>query len=235
MLKLVLFAGLCALLPHVAQAGELPAYPFIHVNGTGLTYFMPDIGAIDFEVAAQAADPAAAVQVVAARVAEIRSLLAEVGGEGASVEVRDTRKEIKKGDGNGEPIYEIRCGVKIMVRDLTKWKAIVAPLLDKPNLDGFMAAFDSTERTRIESELMGNAINEARRKAEVIAVAFGRKAGAVSAVSSGELKNLSRSMNLSPSDFLARGRAREVIARDELLSTSAQKLSQAVDVIFRIK
>ncbi|MBC7685662.1 MAG: SIMPL domain-containing protein, partial [Bdellovibrionales bacterium] len=194
--------------------------------------------AIDFEVAAQAADPAAAVQVVAARVAEIRSLLAEVGGEGASVEVRDTRKEIKKRDGNGEPnvmTYEIRCGVKIMVRDLTKWKAIVAPLLDKPNLDGFMAAFDSTERTRIESELMVNAINEARRKAEVIAVAFGRKAGAVSAVSSGELKNLSRSMNLSPSDFLARGRAREVVARDELLSTSAQKLSQAVDVIFRIK
>lgn len=234
MLRAILIAGLCAILPFTASAADLPTYPFIHVSGAGSTYFIPDTGAIDFEISAVNADPAAAVKVVAERVAEIRTLMAEVAREGGKLEVRDVRKDIKKGESN-PPLYEVRCGVKIIVSDLTRWKAIVAPLLDKPNLDGFMAAFDSTERLRIESELMGNAVKEARRKADVIALGFGRQVGAVSAVSSGELKNLSRSMNLSPSDLFARGRAREESARDELLSINAQKLSQGVDVIFRIK
>ena len=235
MLKTMLLAGLCALLPSFAVAAELPAYPFIHVSGNAVTHFMPDRGAIDFELTAQDADPAVALQVVAARVAEIRSLMAEVAAEGATLDVRDMRKDIKKGEPGALPVVEIRGGVKMLVRDLTKWKTIVTPLLQMPNLTGFMTAFDTSERNRVEAELMADAIKEARRRADLIAAGFGRKVGPVNAVSSGELKNLTRSLNLSPADFNQRGRSREESAREELLSITALKMSQGVDVIFRIK
>lgn len=224
MFKSLLFAALCALLPSIAPAADLPAYPFIDFSGDGLIRLMPDLGEIDFEISAQDADPAAAVQVVAARVAEIRILMAELGGERASLEVRDIRKEIKKDDAN-VLAYDIRCGVKILVRDLSRWKAIVTPLPDKPNLDGFMAAFDTSERPRVEAELMGIGIKDARYRADLIAAGFGRKVGAVSGASTGELKNLTRSMNLSAADFYQRGSKREETAREELLSINALKLS----------
>lgn len=230
----VLLASLLACLPTLSQATGLPAYPFIHTAATGVTYVQPDMGEIDFEVAAKDADPALAVQVVTARVAEIRELMAQLGVLSEQLEVRDIRKEMRQNDA-GPAIYEVRCGIKIAVKDLTKWKVIVAPLLDKPNLDGFMTVQDTSERARVETALMNEAIAIARRKAEVIAAGFGRKLGGVSGVSSGELKNLARSMNLAPVENYQRARGREQTPREELLTVNAFKMSQSVDVIFRIK
>ncbi len=235
MFKKVILCGLFALLPFGAGAAELPAYPFIHVSATGTTAVIPDMGEIDFEITARDADPAIATQVVAARVAEVRALMRDAGVADDSLEVRDMRKDISKAD-PAVVLYEIRCGVKVTVADLSKWKAIVAPLLDKPNLDGFMTTFDTSERIKVEAELMGEAIKVARRKAEVIAAGFGRKLGPVSGVSNSELKNMSRAMNLAPSEYYQRGNDRRDTAdRAGLLMVNLLRLAQPIDVIFRIK
>lgn len=235
MLKKVLMCSLIALLPFTAGAAELPAYPFIHVSAIGTMAIMPDVGEIEFEITARDADPAAAMQVVAARVAEVRALMTETGVADDSLEVRDMRKEIMKGDPSAV-VYEIRSGVKVKVSDLSKWKSIMAPLLDKPNLDGFTTTFDSSERVKVEAELMAEAIKTARRKADAIAAGFGRKVGAVSGVSNSELKNMTRAMNLAPLDFYQRSDGRrEGPDRTELLMVNLLKLAQPVDVIFRIK
>ena len=234
MFKKIFIASLLAWLPLIVCAAELPSYPFIHVDGTGMIAFMPDMGEIDFEIAARDADPAMAMKVVASRVEEVRALMREAGVEDDSLEVRDMRKDISKADPT-VVVYEIRCGVKVKVKDLSKWKAIVGPLLDKPNLDGFMTVFDSSERGKVEIELMGEAIRQARRKAEGIAAGFGRKVGAVTGVSSGELKNLTRAMNLSQADFQRGDRRQAPPDRTELLMVTMLKLAQPVNVIFRIK
>lgn len=235
MFKKVILCSLFALLPLAASGAELPAYPFIHVSATGTVAVMPDMGEIDFEITARDADPAAATQVVASRVAEVRALMLEAGVADDSLEIRDMRKDIMKADPSAV-VYEIRCGVKVTVKDLSKWKAIVAPLLDKPNLDGFMTMFDTSQRARVEAELMGEAIKVARGKADAIAAGFGRKVGAVSGVSNSELKNMTRAMNLAPSEFnLRSGGRRGGPDRTELLMVNLLKLAQPVDVIFRIK
>lgn len=239
MLRFALFVALVAILPLSAGAAGLPTYPFIHVSGSGEIRVRPDLGQIDFEVAAVDGDPAVATALVATRVAEIRVLMEEQGVSGDELEVRDMRKDIRKDlkkFDTAAPQVEVRCGVKIVVKDLARWKAIVAPLLDKPNLDGFMTAFDTSERDKVEAALMNDAIRMARRKAEGIAAGFGRKLGPVSGVSIGELKNLTRSMNLTPSEFYQRGARRgDDTPRDEILMVNLIKLSQGVDVIFRIK
>ena len=237
-MRKIFFASVFALLPLAAGAAELPAYPFIHVNGYGSAVVMPDIGTVEFEIAAQDADPALALQTVQTRIDEIRALMQQLGVAEADLEMRDIRRDMKKTEQPGPVIYDLRSSVKLSVRNLSNWKMLVQLLLDKPNLDGFMTAFDSSERPKVEIALMGDAIRMARRKAEGVAAGLGRKVGAVSGVSTGELKNLTRAMNLSPTEFsnYSGGQERKPPAdRAELVTVTAIKLQQPVDVIFRIQ
>ena len=237
-MKKILVVSLLALLPFTTGAAELPAYPFIHVNGYGSAVVMPDVGTVEFEIAAQDTDPAVALEKVQARIDEIRALMQQLGVPEADLEMRDIRRDMKRGDQPGAPNYDLRCSVKLTIRNLSNWKMMVQPLLDKPNLDGFMTGFDSSEREKIEIDLMGDAIRMARRKAEGVAAGLGRKVGAVSGVSTGELKNLTRAMNLSPNEFnnyRGNQERRPPADRAELVTVTSIKLQQPVDVIFRIK
>lgn len=238
MLKNIIAAAVLVVLPFAASASQLPDYPFIHASGNASRYFPPDLGVIDFEVSAYQADPVAARQVVEGRIAEIRALAATVGLPEADVDIRDVRKEIRKADPSqpGVMQYDIKCNVQIKVADLSKWKAVVSPLIDMQNLDGFITGFESSKREQVEAELMALAIKSAQRKAEAIAAGFGRKLGPVSGVSAGDLKNLTRAMGLALADPL-RGRAagRPVVDREALLMITVMPLSQSVDAIFRIK
>jgi uncharacterized protein YggE len=236
MIQKFAFSCLIGIISLAARSAELPAYPFIHVSGASMTYVMPDVGEIDFEISAQDADPAAALKVVATRVAEVRALLAQAGSPEDTVDVREMRKVMTKSK-RGEPGDEIRCAVKVTVSDMSKWKAIVVPLLEMPNLDGFMTALDTRQRAKLEMELLGAAIQDARRKGEGMAAGFGRKLGAVGGASPGELKNLTRTMNLASSEFYQRSGQRNVAQpdREELVAVTMLKLAHSVDVIFKIK
>ncbi|MFL6659497.1 MAG: SIMPL domain-containing protein [Massilia sp.] len=235
MIQKIAFACLFGIISLAARAGELPAYPFIHVSGASVAYVMPNIGEIDFEIASQDPDPAAALQAVAARVAEVRALIADLGSPEDKVDVRDMRKAMtKKGGVLG---YDLRCAVKVTVTDLSKWKAIMVPLLEKPDVDGLTAALDTTERAKVDMELLSAAIQDARRKGEGMAAAFGRKLGPVGGATPGELKNLTRAMNLASSEYYQRSSQRDVARpdRDELVAVTMLKLAHSVDVVFKIK
>jgi uncharacterized protein YggE len=238
MLKKVIAAAALVLIPFAAQASQLPEYPFIHVSGNGSIYVPPDTGEIDFEVSAYGPAPEAARNVVEARVAEVRALVANLGLADADVEIRDIRKEFGKPDPAqpGVLTYDIKCSVHIKVRDLAKWKELVSPLLNMPDLAGFMVGFDTGRREQVEAELTAQAIKAAQRKGAAIAAGFGRKLGPVNAVSTGDLKNLSRAMGLAASDaFRSRSAAATSYDREGLLMINTITLSQSVDVIFRIK
>lgn len=237
MFQKIAFACVLALGAAAVSASQLPAYPFIHVTGDAMVRVRPDIGTIDFEIAASDADPAAARAVVEERVATVRALMEQQGLDPADVEVRDVRQEIAKPlPGATAPVYDTRCSVHINVRDLAQWPALAGSLLGMANLDSFAVAFDTTERDKIEAELMADSIRNARKQAAVIAAGFGRKLGTVSAVSSGALKNLGRAMGLAPADFAAPRRSRsQEVDRDNILEVVMIRLSQSVDVIFRIK
>ncbi|ATQ76665.1 SIMPL domain-containing protein [Massilia violaceinigra] len=238
MLKTIAAVGALTLLPVAAQAAGLPDYPFIHVSGMGTTTAMPDLGQIDFEISAFDADPAVAVGVVQTRATEIRAAMEQAGVPLEDVEVRDVRKDFRKPDPNAAPgpvQYDIRAGVRINVRDLTKWRGAAAPLLNMPNLDGFMTVFDTTQREKIEMELATDAIKIARRKAEGIAVGLGRKLGPASAVSTGDLKNLTRAMGLAPNETNYRSSPQTGMDKADVLTVMALKFAQPVDVIYRFK
>lgn len=238
MLKKIIAVAALVLVPFAASASQLPDYPFIHASGNGWVYVNPDVGEIDFEISAYQADPEGARQVVEGRIAEVRALVASLSLPDADVGIRDIRKDIRKADPAqpGVVQYDIKAGVHIKVTDLSKWKALVSPLINMANVDSFMTGFDTSKREQVEAELTGEAIKAARRKAEAIAAGFGRKLGPVSAVSAGDLKNLTRAMGLATSEPVRpRGLTRSEYDREGLLMINVMRLAQSVDVIFRIK
>ena len=241
MIKQVFCASLlaiCTLAALPAHASNLPDYPFIHVSGSAMSYAMPDTAQIDFEIAAFDADPAVALGVVETRVGELRALAAQQGVKPEDIDIRDVRRELRKPDANTPPgviLHDIRIGVRITVRDLAQWQAIAGPLLAMPNLDGFMTAFENSQREKIEAELTSAAIKSARSKAQHIAAGLGRQLGAVNAVSGEDLKNLTRAMGFAPSDFSNRAQRRTPQESAKVLSVELLRFSQSVDVIFRLK
>jgi uncharacterized protein YggE len=232
-----LLATTAMLLPLAAPASNLPDYPFIHVTGSASTYVLPDIGTIDFEVIASDKDPAAARTVIDERVAAIRALMEANGLPVEDMEVRNVRQEVRKARAaEAEAIYDLRCVVHIKVRELVKWSPFASGLVGMPNLDAFATAFDTTEHDQVEAGLSGEAIKDARRKAEGLAAGFGRKLGAVTAVTTGSLKNLSNAMGLVSGDLsYRRDQKAQKVDRENLLNVLMLPMGQTVDVIFRIK
>ncbi|WP_322400016.1 SIMPL domain-containing protein [Massilia luteola] len=224
-----------------ARATPVPAYPFVHVTGSAFQAVVPDIGSLDFEIVATDADPAAARTVLETRVGEVRALMRQLGMEDSDAAVREVRQSVRKDDraANGAPAYELRCDVHINVRNLANWAPLAGGLLGKPNLDGFASAFDRSDMDRINDELMTQAIQDARRRAEVMAAAFGRRVGGVMAATPDMLKNLGTAMGLERDDFRharTAGDARaQDVDREQLLAVPALKLRQPVDVIFRLE
>lgn len=224
-----------------AGASPVPDYPFVHVTGSSFLAAVPDIASLDFEIVALDADPAAARAVLEARMGEVRDLARQLGIEADDVAVREVRQGIRKEEkaANGAPLYELRCDVKINVSNVANWAALAGGLLGKPNLDGFASAFDRTDMDTIHDELVTQAIQDARRQADVMAAAGGRRVGGLMGAAPEALKNLSTAMGLERGELrrdggAGRARAQEV-DREQLLAVPALKLRQPVDVIFRLE
>jgi uncharacterized protein YggE len=219
-----------ALLPSAGQASSLPDYPFIHTAGEGFAMIAPDMGEIDFDITAFNADPAAAAATVAERAAQVQALMVD---SESTATLRDTRKEMR----TAEADYAIRSSVHIVVRNLGNWRPLMQALLALPNVDHMSTTFGRTDREKVEQELTANAVKDALRRAEAMAAGFGKKVGAVSAISSGQLRNLTNAVGLMPGDLYYRSnRTVDAAPADkDFLAIEALRWSQTVDVIFRIK
>ena len=239
MFKRRLLSIVFACLPVSALASGLPSYPFIHATGTAFSFVLPDLGEIDFDVSVFDPSPEAATLLAQTRITEVKALLVEQGlpEAAAGIEVRDVRKEIRKGaeQDPANPQYLIKASVHINVADLSKWPAVMRPLLAMPNLDAFAVTFGATERIRLEEELMGEAVKDAQRKADAMARGFGKRVGAVAGISSDQLKNLGNAVGLVPSDRFQRANSRQRQNPDDMLMVTVMKMGQTVDAVFRIK
>jgi uncharacterized protein YggE len=241
-LSAMLLAASLSIVARPAAAETLPGYPFIHVTGSAFQQVMPDIAALDFEAVAVDADPAAARAVLQARVDEARALMQQLGMDPDDVIVREVRQSLPKDKqpATGGPVYELRADVHIEVRNVSNWKALAGGLLGKPNLDGFASSFDLSTMDQVTDQLVTEAVQDARRRAAVMAAADGRRVGALTAATPQELKNLSTAMGLDRGEFryqrnATNARPADAADPDTLLMVQAIKLRQPVDAVFRIE
>jgi uncharacterized protein YggE len=223
----------------VAQASQLPDYPFIHASGMASRWMAPDIGEIDFEIAVTDADAEAAVKLAQSRNAGVLALLADQGVPLADIEVSDIQKKMRWRDGvdgKASAAYDITQSVHIVVHDLAKWQGLIAPLLAMENLGNFGISFDRTDRDQIGDELTTSASKDAQRHGATLAAAFGKRLGPPVAISAGRLRDVGVVLGLAASENVP-SRSDDK-RRPEILDFSAPArvpFVQSVDVIFRIK
>jgi uncharacterized protein YggE len=226
-----------------AVASSIPDYPFVHVTGSNFRIEMPDIATLDFQIVAADADPAAARAVIDARMAEVRELMQKLSIDADDLQVREVRQGVRKERGaDGAPVYELSCDVHIRLRNVANWPALGGGLLGKPNLDSFAADFDLSTMDQVNDEMVVAAIADARRRAEVMAAASGRRLGPVTAATQDALKKLGTTLGLERDEFRMERRARGPsnqraadIDRETFVMVQSLKMRQAVDVVFRLE
>jgi uncharacterized protein YggE len=225
-------------------ASTIPEYPFVHVTGSNFRIEMPDIATLDFQIVAADADAAAARAVIDARMAEVRELMVKLSIEPDDMQVREVRQSVRKERAaDGAAVYELSADVHIRLRNIANWPALGGGLLGKPNLDSFAADFDLSTMEQVNDEMVRAAIADARRRAEVMAAASGRRLGPVTAVTADALKKLGTTMGMERDEFRierksGRGTGNQRAAdidRETFVMVQSLKMRQPVDVVFRLE
>lgn len=131
-------------------------------------------------------------------------------------------------------VYEIKQGMQIEVRDLSKWEGLTTPLLSKEHLGNFDTAFDRTDRQQIKDNLMQDAIKNAQHNGTLLAEGFGKHLGAVVAISTGKLHDIGFALGLAKGDKFDDDERRSTAIRN-FSAPQALMIMQSVDVLFKIK
>ncbi|UVW28024.1 SIMPL domain-containing protein [Massilia sp. H6] len=214
---------------------DLPSYPFIHVSAAASIGMRPDTGEIDFEIVSADADADSAWQQVTQQLEASRALFASHGIAPDDVNVQDILRRSRKTEvaGDAAPQMDTRVALKVTVRNMEAWSAMMRSLMAMPKVESLAVAFSRSDRDKIEAELVTKALANARGKAQNMARGIGARLGAASGVSLGALKNLSNSMGmaLEPNGRYTDGGPD---AATDLTLVAAITLVQGVDVIYRI-
>lgn len=222
-------SAMCA----AGSAAEFPDYHFVHTSGEAFMYVTPDNSEIVFDLRTSDPNPELAFSRINERIAQLQALMAAQALPDA-LSISDVKREqLAAKDGNPEAA-QMKCSVRIKVDDLSKWKAVIAPVLNMPDVDKLSVFFDTTQREDIDNQLLVEASKNARKRADVIARAFGRQLTTASAISDGQLRNLTASIGLVTSNGLANRQKRLEPAAD-LTGITVMKFAKGVDVVYRTK
>ena len=238
MLKTIIIWSALLFASAMANASQLPDYPFIHAVGNAKIYVQPDIGEINFEVTISDADSEKATQQASSINDDILKLLADQNIPASDITIYELEKKmrvIEASDGKPETvIYDIKQGMQIEVRDISKWAGLTAPLLAKDHLGNFDTTFDRTDRQQIKDDLMLEAIKNAQHNGNIMAQAFGKHLGAVVAMSSEKLRDMGFAFGLAKGDMFDNDEHRSNAIRN-FSAPQAVMIMQSVDVLFKIK
>ena len=237
MLKRFAAALLLAATALPGMAADLPNHPFIHVGATADQYIMPDVGEIDIDIVSLDPDADAAWKLVNERLEASRALFAQHGVALDDVFVQDIVRRPRKVEvlPEGQPVpMETRVSMHVTVRDLGQWTPIMRTLLVTKDIESLSVSFNRSDREKVESSLLQQAIASARVKAQDIARGVGARLGQASGVSIAPLKNLSNAMGMASDSNARSSGGRRTGPKADMALVQAMRLAQSVDVIYRI-
>ena len=158
------------------MAADLPNHPFIHVSATADQYIMPDVGEIDIDIVSLEPDANAAWKIVNEKLESSRALFAQAGIAAEDVFVQDIVRRPRKVEilPEGQPMpMETRVSMHVTVRDLGQWTPLMQALIVMKDIESLAVTFNRSDREKVESDLLQQAIASARLKAQDIARGIG--------------------------------------------------------------
>jgi uncharacterized protein len=172
----------------LAIASPLPDYPFVYANGTATRGVAPDKASITFSIKTYdpQADKAFTQQSeVAAKVLDFASKLGL--SNDAIVAKAIEKRAVRKQDDHGNDLeilgYETTRSVTADVSELGLFPKLIEFLYSQPNVESITATFGRKDEATIRQALVEDACHDARERAERMAKGFGKKLGAIRAIS----------------------------------------------------
>lgn len=150
-----------------------------------------------------AEDPEAALaeQTVQGRVSDVLKVLHAMGVSDDRIDASGIAKDaITTDESETKPAvirgYKVSRQFSVKVTDLRKWPEIVSRLLELQNITDLQVTFGRSDAKSIEATLVDRAAKDARKRAERLAISFGRHAGTVMAISQSQFEDIGQTFGM---------------------------------------
>ncbi|MFZ6657896.1 SIMPL domain-containing protein [Undibacterium sp. TJN19] len=234
---------LLAFLSLGAEAGTLPAYPFIHANGSATITLPADLAELDFELTAFTPEADESLALLNAQSEEVIAFLFNHKVASADMAAHDTKKIVSADEmanvDKASQRYRLIRNFHVYARNLDQWNAMTQYLLARPYLGNFSVRFGRTDYAEIEHQLTLKAAENARERAKELAAGFSVKLIVPTAISEQALSRIDSELGLDGARLipalLTTSGAAEKPTMNDLFLPSALMYKKSVNVIFRTR
>ena len=165
-------------------ASSIPDFPFITVTGKSIRKVEPDKVSLRFYVITYDKEASIAKSLLNKTTLEILKILKSNGilvKNITSFEINKRAKRVRDKDYNDLAIsgYEFTQRFEINIHDLKSYSELTNALLDSSNVENIESHFYFSKKDKIEVELIKEAAEKAKQKAEHIATGLGVKIDSV--------------------------------------------------------
>ncbi len=222
-------------------ANTAPDFPFIVVNGQASVAVTPDKAKISLNILSVDRQSKQALETVALRGREMVKLALKFGIDQTKIKsfslskriIRDKTRGYQQGEISG---YEVSQRFVLELSDIINYSELMDGLVAMNNVNNVQISFDVSTRAKITSNLVKQAGEDAKTKAQDLAAGLGAKLGRVFAAST----------DANFSSYMATfGLNEQSMPRMEAMSFKAGQynlfvpetidISQSINVVYRLK
>ena len=232
---------LVILLPGPSQA-EWPQFPFVHVEGEATIEVPPDEATIRVSLTVFHKESEVGLETLQVQLTKAVDVLEQAGVPEDQITGFDLEKMVVRSrddDHNELEIlgYYFSRDFEVELTDLEMFSALVAELMTIDNVTKVDADFDIENRDRVEANLVREAGEDARRRAEAMARAMDVSIDSVFAISEEPIASVGRAYGLTSDSYTVMGE--RPLERGLFTSTifvpEAIELRKSVNVLFTLK
>ncbi|MCG7531047.1 SIMPL domain-containing protein [Psychrobium sp. MM17-31] len=242
-----LAAPLMAICCTVANATNLPDFPFVLVKGEATSKVAPDMATITFELIAYEKEANKAMDVVNVRGVEVVTLLKKYDVKLSDIQsfalYKEIRRQRNKDYEEGKIIgYEVSQSFDITLRNLADYSEIMDQLIGMKNLNDVNISFDVSNRKQLVQALVKKAANDAKLKASDLASGLGAELGSVyAATQDSSYNNFFARFGVSESSYS--GRIERMAVSGSILQSPGMnmftpetiELNKSIHVVYKLK
>jgi len=180
----VFFALLLTIFSMGSIASNLPGFPFVTVTGESVRKVTPDKVTLGFSVITFNKEAANAQKELYQSSDKVVSVLKKYNvpvKNITSFEVNKRSKRTRDNNYNDLDIlgYELRQRFEVVMDDISQYSEMANELLSINNVENIESRFDSSVREEVEIDLIKEAAQKAKHKAEQMSAGLGVKLGGV--------------------------------------------------------
>ncbi|WP_423017615.1 SIMPL domain-containing protein [Undibacterium sp. Di27W] len=240
MMRHCLLMLIFALIPMYGEAGTLPAYPFIHVNGSASIVLPTNMAELDFELTALTSNADESLALLNTQSELVLAFLLDHKIAGTDIAAHDTKKMVSGDEMANSNMslqrYRLIRAFHVYVKNFDDWNVLTQFLLSRPGLGNFSMRFGRTDYAQIETDLTFKAAENARDRAKELAAGFSVKLLGPTAVSEQALSRVESELGLDGAKIVqTNATASDKPTMSDLSLPGVLMYKKTVNVIFRTR